>query len=549
MSPLRTLLDIKENFQYLATQVARQIDDCFAILRGESPVSISKFEARDNYIDILKSIIEQKSYARLSDQTDLSEKSVEMIKAINKITTNLERIGDFSVNILRQLKYLNDDTYLHQFDLEPFRKAIASGLALVEQALFELDISSALRICRRESRLDDLFEERFTELLSRFKDPEEHHQNLITTLFVLRYFERTGDALLNIGEAIISATLGERLKIHQYRALEESLSSAEEITHSDNIQYQTIAETKSGSRIGLISDDSSDEGPREIIFKNGDKKKILQEKQLIEEWEVLFPGLPPKIYGFQEHIRDSSLLLQYLDGKTIQDLLINGTAEMLKEAMAGLFNTLTTIWETTLTPEPVNGHFVKQLRERLDDVYAIHPAFRESINNIGTLNILSLDYLIGKAEGINDNLSAPFSVQIHGDFNSDNVLYSFAQKQINFIDLHRSRRFDYIQDVSVFIVSNFRLPFVDNSTRMSINAISKSFYSFAREQAQRFGDENFDARLALGLSRSFITSTRFVLNRTLAKTMYHRGIYLLEKIVNYEGEFNRFEFPTDILTF
>jgi len=549
MSPMRTLLDIKENFQFLTTQVARQIEDCFAILRGGSPVSISKFEARDNYIDILKSIIEQKSYSRLSDKTDLSEKSIEMIKAINKITTNLERIGDFSVNILRQLRYLHDDDYFQQFDFEPFREQIASGLALVEAALFELDISSALRICRRESRLDELFAERFTALLSQFKDPKEHHQNLVTTLFVLRYFERTGDALLNIGEAIISATLGERLKIHQYRALEQSLRSAEEVTHGNNIQYQTIAETKSGSRIGLISNDSAADGPREIIFKNGDKKKILQEKQLIEEWEKHFPGLPPKVYGFQEHERDSSLLLQYLDGNTIQDLLVNGTQDMLDEAMQCLFKTITIIWEQTKQQEVTNGNFIGQLCDRLDDVYAIHPVFRENINTIGTLNILSLDFLTKKAREINESLPAPFTVQIHGDFNSDNVLYSFAQKQINFIDLHRSRRFDYIQDVSVFIVSNFRLPFVDSSTRANINSVSKQIYAFASEQAKRFGDKEFDARLTLGLIRSFITSTRFVLNSTLAKAMYHRGIYLLEKIVNYPGEFSDFEFPTDILTF
>jgi phosphate uptake regulator len=550
MSPVKTLLDIRENFQFLISQVLRQIDDCFAKLKLESSISISKFEARDNYVDILKSIIEQKSYSRLTNSgDDLTDKAVEMIKAINKITTNLERIGDFAVNILRQLKYFKDEKYLKQYNLDPFHEAIRDGILLIEKAMFQLDISSALDICRKELLLDELFEENFQTLMQQFKDHQEHHGNLITTLFIFRYFERTGDALLNIGEAIISATLGERLKIHQYIALEESLESAEEITHSDELQYQSIAETKSGSRIGLITDDTPHDGPAEIIFKNGDKKKIQLEKELIEHWEKLFPGLPPKVYGFQEHKRDASLLLQYLDGRTIQDLIINGTMDQLNEAMHCLFKNMANIWTQTKEDVPVNGRFMLQLSKRLQDVYAIHPEFSESHMKIGTLKILSLDYLSKKALEINEELESPFSILIHGDFNSDNILYSFDEKKINYIDLHRSRLFDYVQDVSVFLVSNFRLPFVDEATRDIINWISENFLEFTQQQAKVFGDSTFDVRLALGLIRSFITSTRFVLNKNLAKTMYHRGVYLLEQVVNYDGKYEDYTLPKSILFF
>jgi phosphate uptake regulator len=549
MSPLRALQEIQENFQFLITQVQRQVDDCFALLKQESTLSIKKFEARDNYVDILKGIIEQKSYSRLAGDTALTEKAVEMIKAINKITTNLERIGDFAVNILRQLRFLQDKTYLKQFNLDEFHREIINGIELIPDSLFKLDISKALRICRREMRLDELFKDGFDELLRRFKDPEEDHRNLVTSLFVLRYFERTGDALLNIGEAIISATLGERLKIHQYTALEESLSAADDVTHGDDLQYQTIAETKSGSRIGLITDENANEGPSEIIFKNGDKNKILQEKELIEQWERLFPGLPPKVYGFQEHKKDSSLLLQYLDGKTIQDLIVNGSQEMLQEALQCLFETMSHIWNRTREENPVNGKFIKQMADRLDDVYAIHPEFSENRLKIGTLNILSLEYLTEKALKINEELTSPFSILIHGDFNSDNILYSFSEKKINYIDLHRSRQFDYVQDVSVFLVSNLRLPFVDDSTRESINRVSMQFLKFVRKQAENFDDRTFNARLALGLIRSFITSTRFVLNKSLAKTMYHRGVYLLEQVVNYPGKYEDFDFPEKIISF
>ena len=61
-------------------------------------------------------------------------------------------------------------------------------------------------------------------------------------------------------------------------------------------------------------------------------------------------------------------------------------------------------------------------------------------------------------------------------------------------------------------------------------------YKFAASYAKKNNDKSFDVRLALGLARSFITSTRFILDRTLAKNMFYRGVYLLESIQRYDSQ-------------
>ncbi|MFW5735659.1 MAG: phosphate uptake regulator PhoU, partial [Oceanidesulfovibrio sp.] len=61
-------------------------------------------------------------------------------------------------------------------------------------------------------------------------------------------------------------------------------------------------------------------------------------------------------------------------------------------------------------------------------------------------------------------------------------------------------------------------------------------YHFAKDYGVEHGDTAFDARLALGLARSFITSTRFELNPRFAKDMFLRGVYLLEKILDHRGK-------------
>ena len=126
----------------------------------------------------------------------------------------------------------------------------------------------------------------------------------------------------------------------------------------------------------------------------------------------------------------------------------------------------------------------------------------------------------------------PFSVYIHGDFNLDNIIYDAEGKKIRFIDLHRSCYQDYTQDVSVFMVSNYRLQTLDKKTRKRIRQVVTQFYKFAKSFAVRNKDKTFELRLALGLARSFITSTRFILDKELANAMFLRGVFILENISN-----------------
>jgi Ser/Thr protein kinase RdoA (MazF antagonist) len=146
-------------------------------------------------------------------------------------------------------------------------------------------------------------------------------------------------------------------------------------------------------------------------------------------------------------------------------------------------------------------------------------------------------------------IACPFSVFIHGDFNIDNIIYDADLDAVRFIDLHRSRHFDYVQDVSVFLVSNFRLQVFQLPVRRRINQVVRSFLSFAEQFAAKHHDRHFQARLALGIVRSFATSTRFVLNRDQAQTMFSRSRYLLQQVVNHaeQGKLEEFVFPREVL--
>ena len=192
--------------------------------------AVDKIKSRDKYIDTLKSLIQEKTYEILISSPYLEKNQINMIRSMNIISMNLERIADFSVNMIRQSGHLNDISFFQNFDYEGFFKEILEGLSRIEPAINQREKGLAFRICQCEFNLDELYGDNFKRILIELKSSRETG-NLVTVLMMLHYLERMGDSLLNIGEAIIYALIGENLKIQQFKGLSDSLDASGLETH------------------------------------------------------------------------------------------------------------------------------------------------------------------------------------------------------------------------------------------------------------------------------------------------------------------------------
>ncbi|MFV8754948.1 PhoU domain-containing protein [Nannocystaceae bacterium ST9] len=523
---------VRENFKFLVLEVTKLLEDTQRQLADPREDAIKKIAPRDDYIDNLKSMIENKCF-RLLTSEELDEGTIDLIRAINTSSNNLERIADFGVNIVGQIRFIENLELLHRFDPEPFFVEIFAAIAVVEDALFRRDISLALKICRSELEIDELYDKVFRRIMNDLRAGDSP-EDLVTTLFIYRYLERAGDSLLNIGEAAIFATVGEKLRVSEFQALEGTLASADVDHDIDlrDIDYQGIWETRSGSRIARVQV-GGDSGRRSVIFKEGRTNKVLEEKQALELWDRLEPGLPPRIFAFHDHGPKASILLEYLQGETFQRVILDADARVCSAALALILETIGRVWTRTLEPEPCAPDFMRQVAGRLPDVFKVHPEFLTPAATIGELKVPAFAELLEQARELDAELIAPFTVLIHGDFNTDNLIVNLAQRRVHLIDLHRSRPFDYLQDVSVFIVSNFRIKIFDPAPRRRLDQVSRELFRFAREFGERHGDTSFDARLALGLARSLLTSTRFDMDPHFSSAMMLRARYLLERLLEH----------------
>lgn len=553
---------LEENFRFLVMEVESLIRATFGFLNAPTRELYGKIVSRDDYVDNLKTIIENKCYSEIHTRSNsLSKGDVNRIRAIQVMGVNLERIADFCVNIVGQTGYLTDHAFLHNYNYKEIFVEIERAVSQVLGVYRNQDLGGALSICKAEHELDRMYKASFDRIMSELRTGL-NVQNLITVLFIFRYLERVGDSLLNIGEALMMTILGEKIKIEQFEALQQTLSKTGFSGPITDIDFQSIWGGRSGCRIGRVDQREGGGGPhgdeaRESdihgsIYKEGVVDKIEKEKENLDRWARIFPGLVAHVFSYHvdEEQDKASLLVEFLPGCTLDEVVLTGDEELVTNSLFVLTQTMSDVWENTLEKKPIPVNYTEQIRSRLPAVRQVHPDFERLPQKLGSSRIDSTEELLKECAELEKELGAPFSVFIHGDFNINNIVYNHTKERIHLIDVYRSRQFDYVQDVSVFIASNFRMPIFDHGLRARLNWVAGEFYSFGRQFAERQGDETYQARLALALARSFFTSTRFELNFEFAKIMFKRGHFLLEKLISHrDRKWENFRLPTAVLYF
>lgn len=528
---------VAENLRFLLLEGRTQLVRARDFLESPSEELASAIAQREPYINNLRRAIQRKAFAPRRPAGDA--RSARTMRAAELVAGAVEQIADECLRLVRQVAHLENDEVLFLVEFQPYFEPLLEAIDRLGGALFDLDPRAALRVCRVEGRLDELFER---DLAQAIEDLEagEHAQTQVTLVFLFRSLEEMGDLLLRAGEAVLSACLGESIKVDRLWAIEDALG---EELGLGQLRVREIAETRSGAAIHSVQRKGGED--RAVIVKDGRLEKLRRERSGIERWRELDPELAPAVREFQEQGDRGAIVCEYLPGVTFESLLLEGDEVDVNCGLDRLSETLHWVWRATRAEAGQPAGYLNQLRGRLEAVYAVHPDFREGPQRIGGLVRPDFAALLASAQARESAIPAPFGVLIHGDLNLDNLLYHRDTDRVHFLDLHRSVVGDYVQDASVFLVSPLRLRVLSSALRGRLSAASRRFLSAARAFAHEEGDLTFEARLAYGLARSFATSTRFLLAPDLARELFLRARYLLERVSSVDPL--TFRLPEEVL--
>lgn len=536
---------IAENLYFLCAEIDGQLSGLQDYFNSPDAAAAQKVIQRAGYSYNLAAKVNKASTRGLSGKK-VSYETQNLLRNVELVASNLDLISRLTRRSLSHAEDVTRKDYLRPGAYVKVITQVRSSLKLIQPALSRSDSKTAVRIGQTCGKVDDLYDRVFRALTEDMRK-SKHTADLANSLLVANEMRRVGDALRAISEAILSVNIGQSVQFERYFTLKSLLPDTKE---DETPELTPLAETRSGSAISTVRSRTPSGEQVNAVFKDGELRKVREERAGVKSWHSIYPGLAPKILSYQKSGQSAALLIEHLPGYTFEQLVLREKDSLLADAQKALAKTLREVWNSTRMEEPAEMSSMRQLSRRLPEVYRVHPEFRSDPQRLGMLRLDGFDDLVEAASERESKLKADFSVYIHGDFNLDNVIYDPAENKIHFIDLHRSRYMDYVQDVSVFMVSNYRLQIQDAPVRRRLAKVACDLQSVASKFARSQKDETYEFRLALGLARSFASSTRFVFDKSHARRMFIRARFLMELALDCPaGREARFKLPTRELFF
>ncbi|HIJ85430.1 MAG: Phosphate transport system regulatory protein PhoU [Magnetococcales bacterium] len=201
----------------------------FELVHGmihDAMISVSHFDvdlaqeviARDAKVDDLDLVIEEDSIKILALRSPLAD-DLRWVIAIQKASSELERMGDFSKNISKRVGVLA----LHPLPeaaggLKVMGLMVLEQLDRMRQAWIEEKTEQAMTVWQGDEAVDTLYDGMFRELLTHMMESPRNISSCIHLLFIAKNLERIGDHITNIAEDLYYRINGEKPTMNRPKA-------------------------------------------------------------------------------------------------------------------------------------------------------------------------------------------------------------------------------------------------------------------------------------------------------------------------------------------
>lgn len=212
--------DLRVSIKELKASAKEMMELCEVVIEKSVNSIINKDVAlarevmkMDDDIDNLRNKIIEKSIELIALKQPMA-KDLRNIYALSTIATELERVGDYSVNIAMETIKIDKEEHITGMVGIPKMKSVC--LNMLSEAKNSLDSNEtklAYDAALEDNIVDDLYNDVYVNLLSAMhKDPENINQG-VKLIFVARYLERIGDHITNVCENIVYAIKGDMTEL------------------------------------------------------------------------------------------------------------------------------------------------------------------------------------------------------------------------------------------------------------------------------------------------------------------------------------------------
>jgi phosphate transport system protein len=191
--------------------VERQLGTCVDALMQRDSEAGERAIAEDDRVDELEEEINHLAIRLLATRQPLAV-DLRVIAMALKISNDLERMGDYAVNIAKRIKRINVQEPIKPFVTIPLMADICKSMVKeVLDAYIERDDDKAMEVWRRDPEVDEYYNQLFRELLTYILEDPKLTGACVDLMFVAKNLERIGDHCTNIAEKIHYMVHGDEL--------------------------------------------------------------------------------------------------------------------------------------------------------------------------------------------------------------------------------------------------------------------------------------------------------------------------------------------------
>jgi len=173
-----------------------------ALTERQSELSREVME-EDSLVDRMELEIDEACYT-IMVRFQPAARDLRLLIAVMKIVTDLERMGDSTVNICQSVDKLNEEPPLKPYiDLPRMAQLVAHMTRDSLDAFVKKDPDQATRVTESDDEVDALYRQLFRELLTFMLEDPKTTTRALHLLLIARNLERIADHATNIAEDVI----------------------------------------------------------------------------------------------------------------------------------------------------------------------------------------------------------------------------------------------------------------------------------------------------------------------------------------------------------
>jgi len=162
----------------------------------------------DKKLDALEIETERRAVQLIALRAPMAGDLRDVVAAL-KISSVVERIGDYAKNIAKRVPLLENVGNIEPVSLMPEMARIATEMVHdVLNAFVERDAEAAIRVIERDAAVDDFYNSIFRTLLTFMMENPHNIGQSTHLLFIAKNVERVGDHATNIAEMVYYAATG-----------------------------------------------------------------------------------------------------------------------------------------------------------------------------------------------------------------------------------------------------------------------------------------------------------------------------------------------------